>query len=169
MHIKIGILIAHNGFRDEEYWVPKKMFEESSCQIITISSKKTPAISKFKETTPVDIVIGDLNMDEIKSLVIVGGPGTQEYFDNLLVHKLARETLEKNKILAAICIAPVILARAGLLAGKKATVFPTGREELEKADAKYVDEAVVSEGNIITANGPQAAQSFAERILSRLF
>ena len=73
-------------------------------------------------------------------------------------------------MVAAICLSPVVLARAGLLKGREATVFPTPEalEELENGGAIYVKQGVVVSGRVITANGPQSAQDFALAICQAL-
>ena len=72
------------------------------------------------------------------------------------------------KIIAAICIAPVTLANAGILNGKKATVFPSGKNDLIRNGAKYTGDSVTVDGNIITANGPMAAEAFGKKIVEML-
>lgn len=168
MDKKIAMVIAHDGFRDEEYWVPKEIFEQRGIEVITVSSATTPANSKFNKSTTVDKNIGDIKAEDIDVLLFVGGPGTNEYFHNLIAHKLAKDISNQNKLLTAICIAPVILAHAGLLQGKQATVFSTGEEALLEGGAAYTAEKVTEDGNIITANGPESAKQFAEAIIERL-
>ncbi|MDD5086856.1 MAG: DJ-1/PfpI family protein, partial [Candidatus Nanoarchaeia archaeon] len=75
---------------------------------------------------------------------------------------------ESGKITAAICIAPVILANAGVLDGKKATVFPSGKDDIMVRGADYTGEQVTQDGKVITANGPAAARSFGEAIVKEL-
>jgi protease I len=86
---------------------------------------------------------------------------------------LAKETIEKDKILAAICISPVILANAGVLKGKKATVWSSPLDKnpiriLKNGGAIYKDALVVVDGKIVTANGPEAAKEFGEALVSLL-
>ena len=71
------------------------------------------------------------------------------------------------KVVAAICLAPVVLARAGILKGKKVTCFysPASSREMKAGGAVLVDKAVVSDGRIVTANGPEAAAEFADTFI----
>ncbi len=73
--------------------------------------------------------------------------------------------------MGAICIAPTILAYAGVLEGKKATVWNQDGKQAEiltKNGAEFVDELVVVDGKIVTANGPPAAEAFGKKILEML-
>jgi protease I len=81
--------------------------------------------------------------------------------------------VDKNKVLGAICISPVILAKAGVLKNKKATVWasPLDRSPikiLEENGAEFVDEKAVRDEKIVTGNGPDAAKEFAEVIIEAL-
>jgi len=86
---------------------------------------------------------------------------------------VARETISQNKVLASICISPVILAKAGVLKGKKATVWSSPMDRgpvkiLQNNGAIYEDKPVVVDGKIITGNGPGAAEEFGQAIIEVL-
>lgn len=165
---KIAMVIAHEGFRDEEYWIPLQSFVNAGIDVTTVSSSDTPAISKFGKTAKVDRTLDNVQSTDYDALLFVGGPGTKEYFHQSKAHQLALEIYEQNKLLTAICIAPVILANSGLLAGKEATVFPTGADDLVRSGAIYTAQPVTEDGNIVTANGPDASQAFADVIIKRI-
>jgi len=92
----------------------------------------------------------------------------QEYWDDPVAHAVAQEAVAQGKVLAAICIAPTTLAKAGVLQGKKATVFSSEAEELKACGANYTGTSVERDGLIITADGPKAAVEFAEEITRAL-
>lgn len=170
---KILMVIAKNGFRDEEFQAPCEKFKADNIEVIVASSSLGQAKGKFGSTAEVDVVIGDANSAEFEAVVFVGGPGANEYFNNKVSHKIAREMFDSGKIVAAICIAPVTLANAGVLKGKKATVWSSsedkfGIDQLKNYGAEFVDKPVVVDGNLVTANGPAAAADFASEILKRL-
>ena len=101
-------------------------------------------------------------------MTLVGGPGALEHLDRPEVHKLFREASELGKLIGAICISPVVLAHAGLLKGKKATVFPDGAAELKKAGADHTAEDVVTDGKLVTADGPVAAKKYGRALVELL-
>ncbi|NQU82801.1 MAG: DJ-1/PfpI family protein, partial [Parcubacteria group bacterium] len=101
------------------------------------------------------------------------GSGAMKDLDNKDVYKIAQQAIDKDKLVGAICIASAILANAGVLKGKKATVWSSNMDKsavklLEKGGADYKEDAVVIDGKIITANGPEQARRFAETMLSML-
>jgi len=86
---------------------------------------------------------------------------------------MAKDAARENKVLGAICIAPALLAKAGVLQGKKATVWSSPLDKspikiLEKSGAIFVAEEVVSDDGIVTANGPGAAKKFAQALIEAL-
>lgn len=163
----ILMVIAPTGFKDEEYFTPKKIFEKLGAEVTTASTVQE-AISVNKKTQFTDILVSEAVVDDFDILVFVGGPGAKTYFDHNPSLTLAKNFNAKEKIVAAICIAPSILANAGILEGKKATVFSSEKENLESKGAKLQNKQVVKDGNIITANGPDAAEEFAKTVADSL-
>ena len=90
------------------------------------------------------------------------------YFDDAWVHDRVRLAADSGRIVGAICIAPVTLARAGLLEKKEATSFPSVTSELLARGARVKESSVVVDGRIVTADGPGAALPFAEKIIELL-
>ena len=120
-----------------------------------------------------DITIEDVlvGLDMYKAVIFIGGGGASEYIDDDKAQGLAKMTLDKEKILGAICIAPMILAKAGLLQGKKATVWDGDQQQssyFNHNGIEYTGEEVTVDGNIVTGNGPPAATAFGEKIASLL-
>lgn len=171
---KILMIIGHDGFRDEEYFEPKAVFENAGYEITTCS-KQNPAISKIeRRPVEVDVLWSDLFHDDtdaskdFDALVFVGGPGTETYLHDKNAHKLAWDFYNSGKLVTAICWAPAILANAGLLVGKKATVWPGAKEDLCNGNCIYQENGITVDGRIITASGPEEAEEFARKIVEKL-
>lgn len=167
---KILIIIAFRDFRDEEYFVPKEVFEKAGMSVMTASTQKGTAMGSQGGDTIVNLALSEVKTDDFDAVVFVGGPGSHKLLDNLGCHKLAQEALASQKILGAICIAPAILAKGGVLQGKKATVWSSALDKsavriLKENGALYQPEPVVQDGNVVTANGPAAALDFGKRIV----
>jgi len=169
---KAVMLIAFKDFRDEEYFVTKEILEKAGIEIKTASNKMGRAIGKFGGDTEVDLLVSQINVSDFDAIIFVGGPGCLDALDNEESYRIAREAISQNKVLAAICISPVILARAGVLRGKRATVWndfvKSQAKILKREGAIFEDKPVVVDGKIVTANGPEAAKDFGEAILSLL-
>jgi protease I len=168
MNKKILMIVASNGYRDEELDVPKNIFLKNGFQVIVASTTTEKAIGKLGGSISPDILVQNVITDEYDAVVFVGGPGAEEYFDSKQAHKIAVEIYEARKLVTAICIAPVVLAKAGLLRNKKATVYSSGQQEIEDMGALYTGEDVTVDGRIVTGNGPESAQNFANTIVEML-
>lgn len=170
---KIAMIIAFHDFRDEEYFIPRSIFLATGCKVQTVSSQKGKAIGSYGGVIDVDLTLGDFRVADFDAVIFVGGAGAAKYIDDEKCHETAKEVLKQNKILAAICIAPAILARAGALQGKKATVWSSNMDKsavkiLKEEGADYQESLLVIDGKIITSSGPQAARKFGEAIVRAL-
>lgn len=164
-------VIAKNGFRDPEYFVPKNVLKTAGHAVVTASNGIKGELAHGVEggVAEIDVAIRDAHAGNYDAVVFAGGPGALENLDNEESYRLVNETIREGKVLAAICIAPVVLARAGVLAGKKAVVWSSaddasGIDAIRERGAEYVDEPVVRDGSIITARNPRAAQEFGEAL-----
>ncbi|MBU2561457.1 MAG: DJ-1/PfpI family protein [Nanoarchaeota archaeon] len=164
----ILMVIAPEGFRDEEFLEPERVFESARADVTVASKGVSVAKGKLGATVEVDIDISDVNVDDYDAVVFVGGPGASIYFDDPTALKIAKDAYESGKLTAAICIAPSILANAGVLEGHKATAFESESENVASKSAGYTGEPVTVDGKIVTANGPDAAKRFGQEIVKML-
>lgn len=165
---KVLFVIAQQGFQDHEYLEPKKVLETGGVQTKTASKTTNEALGKLGARVKPDLALKEARAQDYDAIIFVGGPGAASYFDDEQALKLARDADHAGKILAAICIAPVILANAGVLKGKRATVWPSEGGNLRAKGAEYTGEDVTRDGRVITASGPQAAREFGQAILKAL-
>jgi protease I len=169
---KAVMIIAFKDFRDAEYFVPKEILEKAGIEVKTASNKLGIAIGADGGDTNVDLLVSQIDVSDFDAIIFVGGPGCLKALDNEESYRVAKESVSQNKVLAAICISPVILARAGVLRGKRATVWndfvKSQAKILKREGAIFEDKPVVVDGKIVTANGPEAAKDFGEAILSLL-
>ncbi|MCK4352522.1 DJ-1/PfpI family protein [candidate division WOR-3 bacterium] len=168
---RILFVIAHKNFRDEEYKIPKDIFERLGAQIIVASSDTTFAKGMLGFKAKPDTLLKLVNAEDFNAILFIGGSGSVEYWDSKVAHNLVDRAFANNKVIGAICIAPVILANAGILKGKRATVWEdsdTTKLIFKNKGIKYTGLPVVTAGKIVTANGTEAAKSFAEEIVRLL-
>jgi len=161
---RILMVIAQRDFRDEEYEDQKIVFEGHGFKVTTASQRKGECLGKLGGRAWADVAIHEVNAHDYNAIVFVGGPGCAHLLHDHEVLLLAKEAYQYDKVVAAICMAPSILANAGLLEGKRATSFSGEKENLESKGAIFTGDPVEIDGQIITATGPEAASDFAEAV-----
>ncbi|RME78211.1 DJ-1/PfpI family protein [Candidatus Woesearchaeota archaeon] len=167
---KALFILAPNGFRDEEFFEPKEVLESRGHQCYTASVADS-CQGKLGAVVMPDFHVKEINLDDFDVIILVGGPGAPELANYPEVMNLIKAAKLASKNIAAICIAPTLLAKAGVVEGKQVTVFPDHDARMlmtHKGKAIFVDRPVVVDGNLITANGPDAAREFGERIAEML-
>ena len=171
MKKRIALVIAHNGYQPIEYGTTKKVLEQAGAQVITVSNNKGFATDKDGKSTKVDMTLEQISLKDYDAIFLIGGPGALDHLDNQVSYTVMREAADNNKPFGAICIASRILAKAGVLKKKKATGWD-GDDKLSSIFAEhgveYIHQDVVTDGIIITATDPSAAQAFGEAIVTLL-
>ncbi len=165
---RVVMVIGHRDFRDEELLKPKALLEKAGALVIVASSSLEPAEGMLGANVKPDMLVTEVDSKEYDAVIFVGGPGAKEYWDSNTAHGLSRQAAEQGKVVAAICLAPVTLANAGLLEGRRATVWRTESGRLRAQGASYTGADVEVDGRLITANGPEAAERFGAAIAKAL-
>jgi deglycase len=165
---QVAMVIAPAVFRDEEYAEPKAVLESRGAAVITVSNRPGICIGKLGMEAVAEIDLAEALRREWDAVLFVGGGGSEIFFDDPAAHALAEKALEAGSVLGAICIAPSTLAHAGLLAGRRATAFPSQHNDLVACGATWTGDAVTVDGRVITANGPEAAAAFGEAVARAL-
>jgi len=169
--MKVVIAIAPEKYRDEELAEPVAALTKAKIPFDIASTRTGTCTGMLGGKAVAGISFEDIDPKQYKGLIIVGGSGCQTYlWDDEILVQLASYFRGKDKVVAAICLAPVVLARAGILNGRKATVYdsPDAVMEMKKGRALVTREPVVVDSRIITANGPAAAKAFAEAVIKEL-
>lgn len=120
------------------------------------------------------VLVPDATLDEALGrdydmVVLPGGmPGAANLDGDPRIKALLRDMAQRGKYTAAICAAPMVLARAGLLAGKRATSYPGFVDKMALPDTTYGTEPVVRDGTVVTSRGPGTAMDFALELIELL-
>ena len=164
------MVIAPKDFRDEELKVPRKMLAERGVAVTVASTTLNEITGMLGMRTKADMLLKDAKATDYDAVVFIGGNGAKALFDNKDAIRLARKADGEGKIVAAICIAPCILAYAGVLEKHKATVFPTGEfiGILRENGATVLRKPLVEDHLTITANGPKASARFGDALVRAL-
>jgi len=166
--MRVLFVIAFKGFRDEEFHEPKQVLEENGIEVVVSSTKIGVAEGKFGMKAKVSCLYDEQEMDGYAALVFIGGPGSQQFWDDEAAHKLIRSSAYLGKVTAGICSSCVTLAKAGVLADKKATVFPGDSEIFAPLVGEYTKANCQQDGKFVTANGPASATIYGEAIVKLL-
>jgi protease I len=166
---RVLFVIAPADFKEEELLGSKAVLDRAAGIETAIASRKAGIIKgagggKAKAALSFD----DVKVQEFDAIAFIGGHGAAAYFGDAKARQIAKQAFDEGKIVAAICIAPSILANAGILKGKKATGFSSQADNLREKGAEYTGQPVTRDGKAITANGPSAAKKFGEEILKAL-
>ncbi len=166
----ILMIIAQNGFRDEELLVPKEIIEHAGHQVKIASLNRLTATGMLGATVHPDFAVHEVNPDFFDSVVVVGGAGTSMLVKNNDTIRIVREIAQKGKLVAGICLAPMVLAKAGVLVDRQATVFRTKESVamLKANGALYKDQPLIVDENVVTADGPSSASIFGKKIVEML-
>jgi protease I len=165
---KIVMIIAPQNFRDEELLQPKNILTEKGAEVkVACASLETAKGMLGAEVKP-DMLVNQIKPEDWDAVILIGGTGASQYWDDASIHSMLNEAVKQNKIVGAICIAPVTLANAGILSGKKATVSGSETQKLTNKGAECTGKDVERDGNIITASGPPAAKEFGNAIAQAL-
>ena len=168
---KVLFVVPHTQFRDEEFFEPAKILKDEGAQVVVASTSVRTCYGMKGGTVQADVSIAEAKADDYAGLVLCGGSSVPEFFwnDKKLL-ELVTAMANAGKIVAAICLSTVVLAKAKLLADREATVYflPEAIEELKAAGAKYVKETLLIHNNIILAEGPPDSQRFGQAIRTAL-
>ncbi len=162
---KIYVFMA-DGFEDIEALAPIDILRRGGMDVTTVSINDTLEVeSAHRVTILADTVFEAADFSDADLLVLPGGmPGAANLDNHEALGELIVEHNAQGKYLAAICAAPLVYGRRGILQGKRATCYPGFEKYLDGAE--YTRELVTTDGNIITADGPGAAMPFGYTLLS---
>jgi len=165
---RIALIIAYEGFQEVEYAHTRAAVEEAGINVQVASDQVGVAHSANHElSVSVDVLVEDIVLGAHDGVFLIGGPGALEHLDTNAVKKLLQRAYEQGLWIGAICISPRILLKAGLLDGKRMTGWNDDKVLTALAPvygAEYLEQPVIIEDRIITAEGPAAATLFGRAI-----
>lgn len=166
--LKVIMIRAPQYYCDEELFHIQAALAKKNVGLVVASTTTAEALGeRLGVKIKPDITIHEVDMKEFVGIVIGSGTGCKEsLWQDENLRKIVKLAYAQNKFVAAGCNAPVVLARAGILKERRATVFPNNENimELKNAAAVYKNEPVVVDGNIITSRDLMALKNFTGKI-----
>lgn len=162
------MIIPPERFRDEELFVTQEELEKAGHTTVIASTALGVRPGSRGGFATAALRLAEARTADYDAVVFVGGGGAKLLYADPDARRIAQEEAAGGKVLAAICLAPVILANAGVLRGKQATVAGTEAKTLESAGATYTGPGVTVDGRIVTANAPKASRRFGQTIAQLL-
>ena len=172
--MKVVVPMAE-GFEEIEFVTIVDILRRAEVEVVTacLDERKVPGqeIGAVEGSHGIkfvpDAAIDEIDPEEFDAIILPGGfPGFVTLGEDERVLDLIRRMNGAGKHIAAICGAPSVLVKAGIIEGKKATIHPAGRKDL--TDDQYVDDRVVVSGKLITSKAAGTAMEFALRLVGEL-
>jgi protease I len=164
------MIIAQNGYQDLEYKGTREELERGGFSITVASDQGGTCRGKLGSAVNGAIPLKQVKVSDYDLVAFIGGPGAEAYTRHPEALRIAHDAAAEGHPLGAICIAPLVLAKAKVLEGKRATVWDDGRGTqagiLRQAGAEYTGDSVTRDGLIVTGNGPEAASEFGRTLVA---
>lgn len=162
----IAVLLA-DGFEEIEVLTPVDMLRRAGLEVLTVGITSKIAVGAHGISVICDKLPEEIDLDMISTVILPGGmPGSLNLDASAFTDEILKSVNARGGRIAAICAAPLVLGRRGLLEGKRATCYPGFENEL--VGATVTDESVVTDGNITTARGMGVALDFSKELISLL-
>lgn len=165
---RVLMVVPPERSRDEELFDTRAALQAGGHHVVVASTHVGRCPGSRGGHVYAEVPLDAQRAADYEAIVFVGGGGSKLLWRDEDALRLAREAADGNKVLGAICLAPVILGNAGVLRGRKATVAGTEARTIEMAGAAYTGPGVTVDGNIVTANGPKSATLFGQRLAGLL-
>jgi protease I len=164
------LIVATDGFEEWELFGPRQILQQRGADVVLSSLKRDPIQATIHDdpgkTIRPDLTVDEASADNFDALILPGGvrnPDQLRLHGNVIA--LIRAFAEQGKPVGAICHGPWLLVEADLLRGRTATSWPSIRTDLRNAGANVVDEAAVTDGNIVTSRKPDDVEAFTNALI----
>lgn len=163
----VCILLAP-GFEEMEALVPADLLRRAGVEVALVSLEGELVPGGRSIAVKADLPLSEVKLEGMEALVLPGGGvGVANLGGDPRVEALVKQAAEQGKVLAAICAAPSLLSKWGLLAGKKAVCYPTWQDKLAGADYRPGDKLAV-DGRTVTGQAAGASFEFGLKLIEVL-
>jgi 4-methyl-5(b-hydroxyethyl)-thiazole monophosphate biosynthesis len=152
------------GFEELEAVTIIDVLRRAGIEVSVAALDRSPTTGAHAIQLTADTALDAVNASSFDAIVLPGGPAAQRLRADARIGKIVQDAVKAGKLVAALCAAPIVLEAAGVLAGKRATVYPGN----ELPSATLVDARVVVDGNIVTSRGPGTSLEFSLTLVEML-
>ena len=157
------------GFEDLEAITIIDLLRRANIEVVTAGLDDQPVVASRQSKIIPDSTLEAEKDSQFDLIVLPGGlPGADNLRDDPLLTKLLQNQNKSEKLIAAICAAPKVLANAGVITNRKITCYPGALAEIEQPDFDISSAAIEEDNNIITSRSAGTAMTFALKLIERL-
>src|SRR3982750_2626706 len=165
------LIIATDGFEEWELFGPREILQKRGAEVVLASPKRDPIQATIHDdpgkTIRPDLTLDEGQAEDFDALIIPGGVRNPDHLRmNDRAVELIRDFARQGKPIGAICHGPWLLVEADLLRARTATSWPSIRTDLKNAGARVIDEAAVTDGNIVTSRNPDDVEPFTNALIA---
>lgn len=162
------LLLAENEYEDLELWYPKLRMAEAGVETTVIAPKRGTYHSKHGYPVEAEAAVDEIDVRQYDAVIIPGGYAPDRMRRHRAMVELVRRAYGEGKLVAAICHAGWMLASADIVRERRVTSFFSIKDDMVNAGARWSDEPVVVDGNLITSRQPTDLPDFCRAILQAL-
>jgi protease I len=164
------LIVATDGFEEWELFGPREILQKRGAEVVLASPNLDPIQATVHDdpgkTIRPDLTVDEALADDFDALILPGGVRNPDHLrTNVRAIQLIKDFAGQGKPVGAICHGPWLLVEADLLRGRTATSWPSIRTDLRNAGANVVDQAAVTDGNIVTSRNPQDVEEFTGALI----
>ncbi|MCO5167291.1 MAG: type 1 glutamine amidotransferase [Planctomycetes bacterium] len=164
---RVAVLVGKD-FEESEAIYPIYRLKEAGAEVLVAGHDAEPLEGKHGYPLQVEHTFEDLDPDDLDGVVLPGGYGPDHVRRSKPALRLVKALVDDGKLVAAICHAGWVLASAGVLRGREATSFASIKDDMEAAGARWRDEEVVVDGNLVTSRHPGDLPAFMRAVVAGL-
>jgi protein deglycase len=165
MVVMNAVVLLAEGFEEIEAVTIVDVLRRAGVKVTTAALGASPVMGSHGIALVADRSLDGVAVADFDAVVLPGGmPGSRHLKEDARVLSLLSEAARSNKIVAAVCAAPIALEAAGVLAGRRATSYPGH----ELPSAHYSEDRVVVDENLVTSRGPGTSLEFSLALVEKL-
>ena len=166
--MKTAAILVEDLYQEMEVWYPAYRLREEGIKTVFVGTGKPEYKSKLGYPVAADANAKDVSASQFDAIVIPGGYAPDILRRHEAVNRLVADMFKAGKVVSSICHGLWVCASAGILKGRTVTCFFAVKDDVINAGAKYVDQEVVIDGNLVTSRKPDDLPAFMRETLKAL-